>query len=188
MKKFFDKFNSLKGASFIGIKGYENKYGEVSNLSVVANFDVRKAKERDLATLKALNNGDLQDIADANDLPMETLKVALSELIASGEKNLSENMDERTNQSKAQAEAYIRLSPSVKLHKETLNVFVEGMINSKTVLVEGEYPVRNKRVKTLCKEAIGKHCDLRMLKYRIYNVGSMDDLNITGSTLQFVKS
>jgi hypothetical protein len=187
MKAFFDKFGGLKSASFIGIENYTNKYDEVANISLLTNVDVRNAKEKDLATLKSLTPADLKDISKANDLPMDVLETALSELIASGEKNLSSDMSERTNQSKAQADAYVHLTPAVRLHKDSMNVFVSGFLNSKTVLVEGEYPQKNKRVKTICKEAIGKHCDLRMNKYRQYNVGSMDRINITGSTLQFIR-
>lgn len=187
MKAFFDKFSSLKSASFIGLEGYENSYGEISNLSVLVNVDTKTAKEKDLATLKAVTDADLKDIANSKNLPMDTLKVALSELITSAEKNLSENPEERTAQSKAQTDAYLHLTPAVKLHKETLNVYVTGLVNHKTVIIKGEYPTVKKREKTLCKDAIKKHCDLRMEKYRTYNIGSMEKINITGSTLQLIK-
>lgn len=184
MKAFFDKFSGLKSASFIGIENYSNKYGEVANVSLLTNIDVTNAKEKDLATLKSLTDDDLKSIARSYTLPVETIEVALNELIASAVKNLSTDKSERTNQSKAQADAYIHLTPAVRMHKETMDVFVAGFMNNKTVLVEGEYPVVNKREKTLCKDAIGKHCDLRMKKYRQYKVGQMSKINITGSTLQ----
>ena len=183
MKQFFDKFQNLKGASFIAIKNYSNKYGEIADLVVNANVSIHNAKEKDLQTLKSLTDKDLQDIANETSLPLETLQVALAEMIASAEKNLSADMNEHTNQSKAQAEAYIHLTPSVKMHKDTMNVFVSGFINNKKVIVEGEYPQRKKREKTLCKDAIGKHVGLRMNKYRQYNIGNIDQINITGETL-----
>ena len=200
MKEFFDRFGSLNGAKFIGINGYTNKHGEVANLTVNANVNIRNAKEKDLNTLKSLTEKDLDDITlgmfliNPPDIKeneeykklRSTMDVALKELIASAEKNLSADMDERTNQSKAQTEAYIHICPSVKLHKDTMNIFVEGFLNNKTVLVEGEYPVRNKREKTKCKDAIAKHCDLSMNKYRMYNVGSMESIKMTGNTLQIL--
>lgn len=166
----------------------KNKHGEVANLTVNANVNIRNAKEKDLNTLKSLTEKDLEDIAlSMSEKPdMEVLKTALSEMIASAEKNLSADMAERTNQSKAQTEAYIHICPSVKLHKDTMNIFVEGFINNKTVIVEGEYPVKNKREKTKCKDAIGKHCDLSMNKYRMYNVGSINSIKMTGNTLQIL--
>jgi hypothetical protein len=187
MKAFFDKFNSLKSASFIGINNYENSYNEVANINLLTGVDIKNAKEKDLETLKSLTKIDLEDISVSENLPVETLEKALSEMIASSEKNLSENFEERSNQSKGQADAYLKLNPSVKMHKETMDVFVAGFINSKKVIQEGEYPVKNKREKTKCKDAIKKHCDLRMNKYRQYKVGKMDNINVTGSTLQIVK-
>ena len=183
MKAFFDKFTGLKSASFIGLENYSNKYGEVANISLVANIDVSNAKQKDLDTLKSLTENDLNDVAVSYSLPIDTINVALAELIASAEKNLSADKSERTNQSNAQADAYIHLTPAVRMHKETMDVFVAGFLNSKTVLIEGEYPNVNKREKTLCKDAIAKHCDLRMKKYRQYKVGQMSKINITGSTL-----
>jgi len=187
MKSFFDKFNNLKSASFIGVNNYENSYGEVANINLLTGVNIQKAKEKDLETLKSLTETDLEDISVSENLPLETLKKALDELIKSSEKNLSENFEERSNQSKGQADAYIKLNPSVKMHKETMDVFVNGFVNSKNVIQEGEYPVKNKREKTKCKDAIKKHCDLRMNKYRQYRVGKMDNINVTGSTLQIVR-
>lgn len=186
MKEFFDKFGSLSSATYIGVAGYQNKYGEIANINLLVNANVRTAKEKDRDTLKSLTEQDLKDISNSKSLSLDVLKVALSELIVSADKNLSEDKAERTNQSKAQADAYIHLSEGVRMHKESMDVFVAGFLNSKTVLVEGEYPVKNKREKTLCKDAIADHCDLRMSKYRQYKVGGMDSIKITGSTLQML--
>lgn len=200
MKEFFDKFGSLSSATYIGVAGYQNKFGEIANINLLVNANVRTAKEKDRDTLKAITDSDLDDIAKARFLVAipdlektaeykslrATLSVALAEMIASADKNLSEDKAEHTNQSKAQADAYIHLSDGVRMHKETMDVFVAGFLNSKTVLVEGEYPVKNKREKTKCKDAIADHCDLRMNKYRQYKVGAMDSIKITGSTLQML--
>lgn len=187
MKAFFDKFNGLKSSSFIEVKNYENKYGEVANINLLTNVDTHNAKKKDLETLKSLTESDLEDIANSKDISLDTLKTALSELIKSAEKNLSENKEDRTNQSKAQADAYFHLTPAVKMHKDTMNVFVSGFVNHKEVIQEGEYPTRNKREKTKAKDAIKRHCDLRMDKYRQYNVGQMDSVAVTGSTIQIIK-
>lgn len=187
MKAFFDKFNSLKSASFIQVKNYENSHNEVANINLLVNADTEKAKEKDLATLKSLTESDLEDIANSKNLSLDVLKTALSELIASAEKNLSKDLNERTNQSKGQVDAYINLNKAVKMHKETTDIFVTGFVNHKEVIQKGEYPVRNKREKTKAKDAIKKHCDLRMEKFRTYKVGKIDGINMTGTTLQIVR-
>jgi len=177
-------FNTMKSAEFVGIKGYTNKQNEVADLVILTNINWTNAKEKDLSTLKSLTDADLSDIAAQYSLPVETLKVALAELIDSAEKNLSEDLNEHTAQSVAQVDTYIHLTPAIKLHRETLEVYVCGMVNNKTVLVPGEYKTVNKREKTLCKEAITKHCDLRAGKYREYKIGQMERFTITGQTIQ----
>jgi hypothetical protein len=185
MKKFFDKFGNLNGAKFVGIRNYTNKNGETANLSILVNFSTENAKRKDLSTLKSLTVEDLMDITIANELPLETVEIALAELIKSAEKNLTE--DDKTVQSIAQADAYIHLTSGVKMHKETMNVFVIGLVNSKTILVHGEYPATNKRIKTKCKDAIKKHCSLTMSKYRQYNVGNMNEIAISGTSIDMSK-
>lgn len=182
MKSFFDKFGNLKGAKFLGIKGYENKNGEVANLTILVNFSVEKAKANDLEKLKALTVVELSKLAEDNNLNKDVMLKAHEELIASGEKNLSEDVKDRNVNSQAQTDAYLHLTKGLKMHKETMDVFIYGLVNTKTILVHGEYPARNKREKTVCREVITKHCKLRMNKYRQYNVGNLEQLKIDGTT------
>jgi hypothetical protein len=186
MKEFFDKFNNLKSSSFIGIKNYQNKYDEIANINLLTNVNTEEAKRKDLETLKSLTDSDLEDINVSNNIELETVKKAHEELIASAEKNLNKDLNERSNQSKGQVDAYISLNKAVKMHKETMDIFVTGFINHKEVIQKGEYPKKNKRKKTIAKEAIKKHCNLRMDNFRTYKLGKMNEINITGSTLQIV--
>lgn len=188
MKELFKKFESLKSSSFIGIENYENSHGEVSNVNVLVNFDVNKAKQKDLETLKSLNEEDLEDIADSYNLDLETVKDALSDMIKRAEKNLSENKEDRTKQSQAQTDNYYHLTNAIKMHKDSMDVLVYGQKVNKTVLVEGNYPETNSKKKTIAKNAIKKHCDLRMPKYKQYKVGKMENLNVTGDTIQILKN
>ena len=186
MKNFFDKFNNLNGAKFIGIKRYENSYGEVADLSVLVNVSVENMKKNDLEKLKAITVADLNKLAEEKNLNAETMHKALSELIASGEKNLSKKKEDRTVASQAQTDAYLQLTKGVRMHKETMQVYVFGMVQSKKIIIEGDYPATNKREKTICKDTIKKHFDLRSDKVRQYKVGEFDQLKVDGTT--FVKA
>ena len=139
-----------------------------------------------MADLKAVTKADLQGIADKHGYPMETMEKALNNLITRAEKNISKNKEDRTNQSKGQDDAYVYLTKGVKMHKETLSIFVVGLRETKNVIVEGVYPDEEdtRRELTKCQDAIKKHCDLRMLRFREFEVGQMDAINITGTTLQ----
>ena len=189
MKDFFDKFGSLNGAKYIGIKGYMNRYGEIADVRVNVNISSFEAKSKDVDSLKAVTQADLVTISEEENYPLDVMEKALANLIARGEKNISEKKEDRTNQSIAQDDAYIYLTKGVKMHKETMIVFVVGLMKDKNVRVDGVYPEKGedtRRILTKCQDAIKKHCDLRMLKFREYEVGQMDAIKISGDTLQML--
>jgi len=222
MKAFFKKFDSLKGASFIGIEGYTNKNGETANINLLTNVSIMNTKVRDLCKLRNITENDLVSYSEAKGIKLEVFKVALSELLASGEKNVlsdfcfwiksqddklkkiqkfckltniaiyvvllaieqskSENI--ATTASQAQTDAYVQISNGVKLHKETMNIHVFGLFQSKKVIVEGTYKTVKSQDKTICKDYISKAVKLRMNDYRQYNLGSAETIKIDGTTLQ----
>lgn len=187
MKKLFDKFNGLNGASFISINNYLAKTsGELANHRLNVNISVKNAKETDLNRLRNCTDKDLEMISKASNIDFETCKQALSEMLASAEKNLSENIEDRTNQSKGQSDAFITLTKngSVKLHKDTLAVHIFGMHIDKTVLVKGEYKQVKSKPKTLAKKAITKHLDLRAEKFRTFILANADNLKVSGDVIE----
>ena len=177
MKNLIRKFESLNGAKFIGIDGYTNRHGEISNQVINTNISVENAKKADLETLKSFN------VATLEVSNVELAKVALNELIESAEKNLS---NDRTAQSKGQTDAFISLGKGLRLNKENFQVQVFGFAQSKTVLQEGTYPTVNKQEKTVIKDAIKKTAKLKMNKFRSFYIGNADTLKVTGSTIQIL--
>lgn len=188
MKDFFKKFDGLKGASFIGIKEYFNAHGEVANINLLTNISTMNAKVNDLLKLKAVSEKELIFLSTKNPIiKLDVFKIALAELIASGEKNTSVNSEDHTVASQAQADAYVHISHGVKIHKDTMDLFIDGFLRNKKVLVKGEYKEKNSRDKTIAKDLIGKYCALRMNDYRQYNLGHADQILVKGTVLQVVR-
>jgi len=184
-KQFINSFQSLKGASFISINNYLSKTsGEVANHTVNVNISVQNAKETDLQRLQNCNESDLLAISKASKIDLETVKQAHAEMLASAEKNLSANPLERTQQSQAQTDAYIHLTPAIRLHKETLEIHIFGQAIAKVVLKADEYKQVNSSQKTLAKNAIKKHLDLRADKFRDYVLKLADSVKVNGSTIE----
>lgn len=182
-KQMMQAFHGLIGSQFVGIQNYTSKNGEVSNVTINANITYKNAQKKDLNTLKSLTEQDLKGLSLTTNLPFETMKIAHAEMINSLEKNLSDNKEEHTAASKAQADTYVHITPAIKVHKTTLEVYVTGLVENKTVLVPGEYKHTNKREKTQCKDAITKHCNLRGGKYREYLVGEISKIKISGQSI-----
>jgi len=93
-----------------------------------------------------------------------------------------------TNASQAQTDAYIHLTNGLKLHKETMNVHVYGFFQSEKVNPDqpGEFKSVASRDKTIAKDYISKQAKFRMLKYRQYDLGNIDQIKIEGTTLQIL--
>jgi hypothetical protein len=184
-KRFIDKFNGLNGAKFISINKYfSDTSKELANYVLNVNISIEEAKKKDFDSLKSITDNDLKDISKVSDIAIEVLKVSLSEMLTSAEKNLSTDITERSNQSQAQTNAYIPLAKGVKLNPETMAIYIFGQIIDKKILEKGEYKTVKSSDKTLGKKAITKHLDLRAGKFRTFILGNADSLKVSGTTIE----
>lgn len=183
IKEIRSQFRSVKGAKFLNVNGYFAKSsGEIANHNIIVNVDVLKAKEADLLTLKNFPASQLNEIATKVGASKEDALRGIEELIISAEKNLSKEFEDRTNQSKAQSDAYLSLGKGLRVHLDTLEVYVSGFANSKVVLKEGVHKSVNSKPKTLVKKAVSK--TLKMSSFRQFKLGQASTLAVSGSTIQ----
>lgn len=181
MKKIIDSFASITGNSFIGIGEYTSKgTGAISNYLLNVGIDIVKLKNDDLKSLKSVNSNFLTQISNDLEISFDTVNKAYTELIVTAEKNISKDIEFRTNQSKAQTNAYIGLTSnnSVRLHKDTLALHIFGVEVKKRVLVEGVKKVVKSQAKTIAKREIEKRLNLRRLKLRTFIFDNANSLSI----------
>jgi hypothetical protein len=187
--RFLDKFNSLNGAKFISINNYLSvSTHEIANFILNVNISIENAKKTDYERLMNCENKDLKDISLSSGIAIDILKLSLAEMITSAQKNLSANIEDRTAQSQGQTGAYIPLAKGVKLHTDTLEVHVFGLLISKELVLKGDNykPTPNSSDKTLGKKAITDHLDLRTGKFRTFVLGNADNLKVNGETIEIV--
>ena len=161
---------SPTGVSFVSIKGYTNKEGEVADHVFNIGADYGKAKEADIKFLQEL---DLTKGEWKSD--MVTMAKAKAELI----KSLT-NPDEVRSQ--AQADAYTHICKGVKVHNETGVLYVYGNRVSKVVHVEGNYPVKNSRPLTVAKDELRKL--LKTGKFRQFIMAEATSFKANGEILE----
>lgn len=182
LKKLISSLNELKGARFIGVKNYIAKSsGEVADHVVNINVDYVKSKARDLEKLKSLTVNDVMLIIKETGYSFETVNTAMYELLNSLEKAV--NGEVKSNQSKAQSDAYTKIANGVKVHNKTGQIYIYAMGVSKKVIVKGEYKKVNSSEKTLAKRAIERHCDFKSTKYRNYIVDLADMYAVNGEVI-----
>jgi hypothetical protein len=182
MRKFFDGIENLNGAKFITLNGYISEAGEIANHNILVNINVMNAKKTDNATL---HNTKVEVISEksAKTFALDILNLALSEMIISSDKNISENIEDRTAQSQAQTEAYIQIGKGLKLHKETGLIHIFGFKNQKKIIVPGVYKPVKSSDKTLAKKEITKVLKLRSGKFQTFKIGNIESVKMEGKTL-----
>ena len=186
IKMIIALFADLNGASFVGIKHYTSSTtGEIANHVVIANFSYGNAVEKDLAKLDNATDADIQAIAGKG-FTVDLVKTAIAKLADAFRKNM--NPETQSAQSKAQQDAYITISPCIKLHIETGKIHIYALAHSKVVLVEGEYKAVNSRELTLCQNAVKKYFDFSTAKYRNFIVApdQLSGVNISGEKIVLV--
>jgi len=135
---------NIKGASFVGIKGYENSKGEISDFTLLANIsyynmlvnDLKKLVELDLTNLFAKYEN------------LELVQKPYNELLESYTKRLSDEQTKETllalgdstiKRSVAQSEVYVNLGNGLRVNKDTNELHVYGLVARKKVIKSIEY-------------------------------------------------
>lgn len=181
MKQVLNQFDKLNGAKFIKFNGYTSKgTGEISNILLNVNISEINMKKNDFEKLKSLGEDQLKQVAESKGIALNIVQVALNELLVSAEKNLSENLEDRTVQSQAQTNAYYHITKGIKLNKETRQLYVTGLELRKEVIVKGEYKTVNSSAKTIAKNELKKVAQLSSNKYRCFVFDNIDQLKING--------
>jgi hypothetical protein len=165
-----------KGAKFVAFKGYENKQGEISDITVNIGVSYGNAKERDTEKLRNASN--------FSHLKFEGLTVA-SYAEQARIALLEANIMPSVTKSQAQKDAYEVIVPNIlKVHKETGALFVFGFVHSKTVVKEGEYKAVNSSPLTIAKNVIKKALDAS--KYRQYDIQKIGMVRINGEIIELL--
>ena len=166
---------------FVSVRNYTNKNDEVSNYIINLGISHKDLLNRDLTMLNFLSPEDFKE--DMPDIAKPHAEVAHAELVTSLTKNVSNNIEDHTTASRAAIETYTQLAPNVKIHNETGDIYITGYMVRKTVITPGNYPVRNKRAKTIAKDSIKKL--MRSSKYRQFILRNITSIKLNGKEITF---
>ena len=181
----------IGGTSFVGVKNYINKQGEISNQTFNVGISYEKVLQHDFNALQSLTLINLIEKYGE-----EIVTIAYNELYESFQKRLASpeiktellaNGDTTMIRSQAQTEAYINLTNGLKLKSENsqLSLYVYGFCVRKTILKPGEYKPVKKQLKTIVKNDIEMAANFKGSKYKNFKVGNMEEIRLSGITYQF---
>lgn len=152
----------FNGVSFVAIKGYVNKAGEVADYVINVGVEYVKVLYHDLAKVNVLKyTPDFVNPLVA-EFGLEIVKVSFEETIAGLEKSImGENA--RAN---ATIDAFHYLANGVKVGVDTREFYFFGHLVRKTVIEKGVYKPVKSSAKTLCKNRIRR--ELKSNNYRLF--------------------
>jgi len=160
---------SPTGVSYIGVRYYTNKQGEISHYTLNVGQDYGKAVAKDIETLRNFDPFKYQWKSSMIDI-----QTAIVELLKSFEKP-----DEARSQ--GQKDAYTHIVPGIKVHNATAQLVVYGYVRRKEVLVKGERKTVNHSNITRAKNEVREH--LRTSRYRQFFLDTLDILSASGNKL-----
>jgi hypothetical protein len=191
---------TIKGTSFVGIKNYENKQGEVSNQTIVAGITYENCLVNDFKVLQEKQNEVIETLLAKKVLKKNNKVIELTnELVESAYKNVYTSLEKRLSSeeikealrqqndktialSDAQKNAYTHITKGVKVNKETNEIHVFGLVVRKQVLVSIEYKETNSRDLTIVQNEIKKLCEFKQDKYRNF-IFDKGQVNLQGVTI-----
>jgi len=178
---------TINGTTFVGVRGYENSKGEVSNQTLLVGYNYANMLNKDLEKLKVL---DIKTIIAKYGTEVATkayseLLNSLAKLTATEEEKeqLAKENDSTINRSNGQLNVFTTLAKCIKQHNETGVLYISGLGVRKKVLVEGVYKKVNSKPKTLAKNEIKKLANLSNEKIRRFVFKDMDKLILQGVTV-----
>ncbi len=178
---------TINGTSFVGVRGYENSKGEVSNQTLLVGFSYAKLLKKDMQTLIEFNITPIVKKygKEVTMKAYEELLRSLAKVTATEEEKeqLRKNGDSTIKRSDGQSDAYITLAKGITQHKTDGTIKIFGMCVAKTVLDEGTYKTVNSSAKTLAKKEIKKLANLSNNKIRRFNFADVSVLKLQGVTV-----
>jgi len=163
---------SLTNVTFCSVKNYVNDEGEKSNYLINIGVNYQTAKQKDIKFLTEL------DITTREwNCPKIDILKAQTELL-NGLINPSQT------RSQAQKDAYIHINEALKVHTETLELFVFGSKVKKTIVEAVDYGADTRKPLTKAKDELRKlmkSTQYRQFKFKLNGMS----MRTNGEELQF---
>jgi len=163
---------SLTNVTFCSVKGYVNDEGEKADYLINIGVNYQTAKQKDIKFLTEL------DITTREwNCPKIDILKAQTEL-------LNSLINPSQARSQAQKDAYIHINEALKLHADTLELYVFGSKVKKTIVEAVEYGEDTRKPLTKAKDELRmlmKSTKYRQFKFKLNGMS----MRTNGEELQF---
>lgn len=162
-----------KGARFANVTYRSVETGELAKYRVLLGTDTRALYEKDVDTLAALTPSLTGVAALAAAEVMKSLVNSIMHMVNGTPNTAYSNTDVRVD---------VDGLPGVWLHKDTGVLYMQCLVEDKTVIEPGEYKKVNSSPKTIAKREIEKN--LRKSKIRTFVIKSVSRIAANGEVIE----
>jgi hypothetical protein len=165
---------SLTNVSFCSVRDYVNDKGEKSNYLINIGVNYQSQKQKDIEFLKNL------------DVTTMEWNCPMVDIIKAKTKLLESYINPSKARSQAQKDAYIHINEALKIHTDTLELYVFGSKVKKTIVEAVDYGVDTRQPLTKAQDEIKqllKHTKYRQFKFKLNGMR----MRLSGEELQFEK-
>lgn len=165
---------SITAVSFVSVKNYENKQGEIANYLFNLGINYEKSVKQDIETLQNLDVTTLTNVKSS----VSDLAIAKAQLIESFIKP-------NENKSNAQIDAYTQIGiKGMKVHNVNGLLYIYGFLQNKTVITPSTEPYKEVKSSTItiAKNELKKL--LKTSKFRMFSVAIGNTIKASGETLE----
>jgi len=179
---------TIKGTTFVGTT-YRNSQGELSRQLIVSGITYENLLVNDFNSLQANQNVVFSTLEKSYSIDLITL--AYNNVFSSLEKRLSSDetkaklladKDSTIVRSQAQKDAYTHLAKGIKVHNDTNEIHVFGLVVKKRVLEAVEYKETKSKELTIVQNKIKKLCEFKQSKYKTF-IFQQGEFKMQGLTL-----
>jgi len=179
---------TIKGTTFVGTT-YRNAQGELSKQLIVSGISYENCLMNDFNSLQANQSTIFEKLEKTYSIDLITL--AYNNLYSSLEKRLSNpetkakllaEKDSTIVRSQAQIDAYTHVAKGIKVHNDTNEIHVFGLVVKKRVLEAVEYKETKSKELTIVQNKIKKLCDFKQTKYKTF-IFQQGEFKMQGLTL-----
>lgn len=178
--------NEISGAVFASLNGYSSDVSdgsEVANYSVTLGFSYANMRAEDAVTLATFDINSV-NVDNWNYKYIDTKGLTLDEYKAGVRASLDEALKDMVGDRKKRASNMYYFNKVLCYNFETQSLLILGQRNKKNVIVEGEFKMEGKGVKTCAKDIIAHQANLRATKYRRFKVCNLTEVKMSGDTIE----
>ncbi len=168
---------TIQGCKFASLTYLSKKAGELARYNVSLGFSYHNLVEKSVTELEIL-------MAENQSVWNELQKQAAANVMASLKKTLAAHAAGQQNEDYTKKDQYIPLGNGASLNISDNTIQLFGLVNSKVVLVKGEYKAVNSRPLTIEQDKIRKQLSISKFREFALDLSQVAQIKVNGETLE----